>query len=102
MGGWNKWKCKFLTIPYYPSNDDRGYNYTIYTVEEKLIIDYTGLNISEVSDLSYIKHKILLRDAFIFKQQQTEQGREYLKSAWILEQTNPDREELRKAFKWGD
>ena len=41
---------------------------------------------------------MLLRDAFIYKQSQTKEGREYLEECWILEQTEPDREALRDHF----
>ena len=47
-------------------------------------------------------YHLLFRDAYIYMLQQSERGMEYLKNAWILEQTEPDREELRKHFKWGE
>lgn len=38
----------------------------------------------------------LRRDAYIHTLQQTEKGREYLENAWRLEQTEPERDKLRK------
>lgn len=39
---------------------------------------------------------LYLRDAFIYKHMQTQEGREYLEKCWCIEQTKPDRESLRK------
>ncbi|WP_286149576.1 MULTISPECIES: hypothetical protein [Bacillota] len=55
----------------------------------------------EIEEVDYIDYLILKRDAFIYKQSQTEHGREYLKNAYRLEQTSPDREGLRR-FKKGE
>jgi hypothetical protein len=38
------------------------------------------------------------RDAFITMLNQTENGQEYLRNAWRMEQTEPDREALRSKF----
>jgi len=40
----------------------------------------------------------LLRDAYIYKLNQTQKGQEYLEKCWILEQTEPDRKKLRERF----
>lgn len=42
--------------------------------------------------------RALLRDAYIFRMDRTEAGREHLEKCWILEQTIPDRKRLRKRF----
>ncbi|MEL7646976.1 MAG: hypothetical protein AAGU76_02730 [Sedimentibacter sp.] len=90
---------KFLTIPYYPVNsENKGYEYEIYTAEFKIISEYSGLNFIEVSDLDFDVYKLLFRDAYIWKLQQTERGQEYMQNAYILEQSNPDREKLRQHF----
>lgn len=52
----------------------------------------------QVNELDYIDYLIYRRDAFIYKQSQTEHGREYLENAFRLEQTTPDRQKL-KQFK---
>lgn len=57
--------------------------------------EYTGLNFLEVGALDYIDYLRLRRDAYIYMLNQTEEGREYLKNAWRMEQTKPDREKLR-------
>ncbi|MFR0755574.1 MULTISPECIES: hypothetical protein [Lachnospiraceae] len=39
-----------------------------------------------------------LREAMIFENSQTEEGRKYLKDCFRMEQTKPDREGLRERF----
>ena len=68
------------------------------TTWERLVAQYTGLNILQVEELDYIDYLIYRRDAFIYRMSQTEKGEEYLNNAWRLEQTQPDRESLRKKF----
>ncbi len=86
-------------MPYYPGEDDSKGHYEINTIEEKLISEYTGLNFIQVDDLNIIEFWVYLRDALIYKYNQTEQGQEYLEKCWIMEQTKPDREGLRNKFK---
>lgn len=40
-----------------------------------------------------------MREAMIYENSQTKEGREYLKNCWRMEQTKPDRESLRRKFK---
>lgn len=70
----------------------------IITTWEHLVAQYTGLNILQVEELDYLDYLIYRRDAFIYRMSQTEKGEEYLKNAWSLEQTKPDRKSLRKKF----
>jgi hypothetical protein len=39
---------------------------------------------------------MLVRDAFIDRMSQTEDGRDYLEQCWILKQTEPDTAKLKK------
>ena len=41
---------------------------------------------------------LLLRDSYIYKLKQSEEGMKYLDKCWILEQTKPDRQALREHF----
>ena len=52
----------------------------------------------QVEELDYLDYLVYRRDAFIYRMSQTEKGEEYLKNAWRLEQTKPDRERLRHNF----
>jgi hypothetical protein len=64
----------------------------------KLAADYSKLNFDELLKLDCISYKILVRDAFIYKLKQSEEGREYLEECWLLKQTSPDRNKLRNKF----
>ena len=59
---------------------------------------YTGLSMPDVEELDYIDYLTYRRDAFIYRMSQTEEGEKYLKNAWRLEQTKPDRGTLREKF----
>jgi hypothetical protein len=50
----------------------------------------------EVLELPYLIYLQWRRDAYIFRLEQSEKGREYLDNAWRMEQTAPDRVNLRK------
>lgn len=60
--------------------------------------EHTGLSFAEIEELRIDIFMLLLRDAFIYKQSQTEAGRDYLEKCWILEQKDPDRTALREKF----
>lgn len=68
------------------------------TTWERLVAQYTGLNILQVEELDYIDYLMYRRDAFIYRMSQTEEGEKYLNNAWRLEQTKPDRKSLRNKF----
>lgn len=70
----------------------------ITTTWERLVAQYTGLNILQVEELDYIDYLMYRRDAFIYRMSQSEEGEKYLNNAWRLEQTKPDRKSLRKKF----
>ena len=53
------------------------------------------MSMSEVFELNIVQHKYFLREAFIYQMTQTEEGIQYLKNAYRLETTNPDRKGLR-------
>ena len=61
--------------------------------------DYTGLSFLEVAELNYLQYLIWRRDAYIHALSQTEEGREYLKNAYRMEQTKPDRKRLREKLR---
>lgn len=51
-----------------------------------------------IEELPIDVYMLLLRDAFIARQEETEAGRQYLADCWRLEQTEPDRKKLREKF----
>lgn len=78
------------------SDDDYVSRFENHTLEYKLVAEYTNLNFNEVDILDCVTFKKLVRDAYINKMEQSEEGREYLEKCWILQQKSPDRSELRK------
>lgn len=79
-------------------NSAGGHQYETATWWHKLVAEYTGLNILQVEELELVKYLTFQRDAFIYKLNQTETGREYLDNAWRCEQTEPDRAALRAKY----
>lgn len=61
-------------------------------------MDYCHIDIYEVQEMEIDIYLFFLREAMIFENQQTEEGRKYLKDCWRIEQTKPDKENLRKKF----
>ena len=76
-----------------------GHKYSTTTYWVHRVSEYTGLNFLEVWSLNYIVFLTLRRDAFISWLSKTEAGMEYLDNAWRMEQTEPDREALRKKIR---
>lgn len=63
-----------------------------------MVARYTGLTMLEVENLDVVVYLAYRRDAFIYKLSQTEKGQEYLRNAYRLELTEPDRKSLRDQF----
>ena len=59
---------------------------------------YANMSLPDVCDLLLDDYLLLLRDAFIARKLQSEDGREYLDNAWRLEQTEPDVDGLRSTI----
>lgn len=78
------------------AQDSAGHGYDIVSWWRKLVSDYTGLSFLEVAELNYMQYLIWRRDAFIYFYSQTDEGKEYLKNAYRMEQTKPDRKRLRE------
>lgn len=60
-----------------------------------MVAKWANMPITQVGELEYTAYLQYLRDAFIANMNQTEDGRKYLDDAWLLEQTEPDREASR-------
>lgn len=80
-----------LTLPYYKTEKSpNDVKYTIYTELDKLVSDYSNISLYEIDDILITEYWLILRDAFIYRLSQTEKGREYLKNAYRLTQTEAD------------
>lgn len=89
-------------MPYYPYADSTAGNthkYNVKTWYHRLVAEHTGLNFFQVAKLDYLQYLAWRRDAFIYRMNQTEGGREYLDNAWRMDQTEPDRPALRKKIR---
>ena len=75
-----------------------GHRYEAPTWHKHLVSVYTGLNFHQIQQLNYIEYLTYRRDAFITKLNGSEEGQEYLRNAWRMEQTEPDRAALRRKF----
>lgn len=79
--------------------DSKGaHGYNTATWYKHLVADYTGLDFSQIKKLNYIEYLTYRRDAFISWLNKSEAGQEYLRNAWRMEQTEPDRAALRRRF----
>lgn len=79
--------------------DNEQGHYEVNTIEEKTVGDYTGYNFDRIDELEVFEYWLLLRDAIIHKYMQSKEGIEYLENCWRMEQTEPDRQSLRKKMK---
>lgn len=80
-----------LTLPYYKTEKSpNDVKYTIYTNLDKLAADYANISLYEIDNIPITEYWLILRDAFIHALSQTEKGREYLKNAYRLTQTEAD------------
>lgn len=68
------------------------------TEDLKLASDYSKLNFKDLLNIDCISYRLLVRDAFVYKMKQSQEGREYLEECWLLKQTTPDRHKLRQKF----
>ena len=85
-----------------PTNDDEVEEYLMTeTTSLNLVYEYSGINFEDLMKLDCFTFKMLVRDAYIHKLSQSEEGRDYLEQCWILTQTKPDRKKLRKKFQKG-
>ena len=98
MAGQSK-KKQNLTVPYSRTdNATSNIKYNIETYDLKLVSDYSGLSFREIIHLDCFEFWQLLRDAVIYQAEKTPEGQDWLKQCWVKEQTEPDRETLRKLF----
>lgn len=75
-----------------------GHEYSSPTWYKHLVAEYTGLDFLQIKQLNYIEYLTYRRDAFIAVLNKSETGQEYLRNAWRMEQTEPDRAALRRKF----
>lgn len=75
--------------------------YVLISHKEKVISKYCGISIFEVEELDLVEYLFYYREAVIYNCMQSEDGMEYLRNAHRLDQTDPERDKLRKKFQNG-
>lgn len=75
-------------------------------MKEKAVAEYAGISVMEVYALDVFAFWALLHDAVVYAHSQTKSGRQWLRDAWRLTQTEPDdeavdREIMRRGGKIG-
>lgn len=70
-------------------------DYLLCTSELKRISRYSGLNFNEVLDLPYSIYLLYRKESWIDSWKSTEEGREFLKTLWRLQQTKADIKKIR-------
>ena len=81
---------------YFGSNNQP---FQIKTYDNKMICEYTGLNFKELDNIEFYKYKLYRRDAWLYKQGQSEQGQEFLKDLKRFQQTKADEKISRVSVK---
>lgn len=65
------------------------------TGKYKIVAEYARISIADVLELTVTEYLTYLRDAVIYNSLQSKGGREWLDNAWLLEQSDVDRQALR-------
>lgn len=61
-----------------------------------MVAHWANIPITQVGELPFLTYMQYLRDSFIDRMNQTEEGVKYLDNAWLISQTKPDREASRR------
>ncbi|SHI89985.1 hypothetical protein SAMN05444401_1727 [Clostridium amylolyticum] len=69
--------------------------FSLSTSEVKNISSYSGLNFNEVLNLGMSEYLLYKKEAWIYNLKQSEEGREFLKTLWRLQQTKADTKAIR-------
>lgn len=63
--------------------------------------EYAGISVMDVYTLDIFTFWALLHDAVVYNHSQTQKGREWLKNAWRLTQTEPDEDAVDREIMQG-
>lgn len=83
-------------MPYFPPETESEAFFKNYSQEEKLVSDYTRLNFVELEELTLYEYWGYVHDAIVHNNNQSSEGREYLKNAYIYRQDKADRTGLKE------
>ena len=83
-------------LPYYPESGENKAFFTNSSGDIKIVSDYKRLSFQAVEDMDIFDYYGYLHDAVVWNCSKTKPGREYLENAYYYQQTEPDREALRR------
>ncbi|AOR24300.1 hypothetical protein [Clostridium taeniosporum] len=86
---------KALFNKYFPTEDWERAFY-LCTNEVKRISKYTGLSFNEVQELPLSLFLLYRKESWIYSFGRTEEGKEFLKTLWRLQQTKADTKAIRE------
>lgn len=75
--------------------------YLLETATLRRISKYSGLNFEEILELPYSYYLLLNKESWIDSWMQTEEGRDFLKNLWRLQQQDPDMDAVNRFQKRG-
>lgn len=84
-----------IVAKYFASDEWEG-EYTLLSGELKAIADYTGLSIRQVINLPLSLFLLFKKDSWIANNLKSQQGRDFLKDLYRLQQTEADVDAIRK------
>lgn len=85
-----------VIIDKYVKTEEWEDDYILCTSELRRISRYTRLNFNEILELPYSMYLLYRKESWIDSWNQTEEGREFLKTLWRLQQTKADIKAIRQ------
>ena len=85
-------------MPYYPDpkNQDQGIPYDTQYYWHHEIAEYLGCSVFDVLELDLVDFLAFRKEVFVSRMSETEEGRKYLRNAAMYENTDIDREGLKR------
>lgn len=77
------------------ANKDNPY-FQVGLTQYNLVYEKFGVPIDRAMELDCLTFAKLVRDAYVLRLKETEEGQNYLKDCWRLEQEAPDYEAIKK------
>lgn len=85
-----------VIIEKYIKTEEWEETYILCTSELRRISSYSRLNFNEILDLPYSLYLLYRKESWIDSWNKSEEGREFLKTLWRLQQTKADTNKIRE------
>ena len=83
-------KALNLIPPHIVPKEKSEVYYTVTSFQEKLVMDYTGIDFISQQELGVFEFWLYYKDAIIWNNSMSKEGLENLRNAWMLEQDKAD------------